>query len=103
MNSSTTAVGYSCGGCDNRWSGVSRAHCAQCHRTFGGVELFDRHRRDVKGAGTCLDPESLVFPELRHDGKPAKRGGEREMFLVDGIWRSTETPAVNNLPNRQPA
>lgn len=50
------AITYSCGGCDTRWAGVSRCHCAGCHETFSGLELFDRHRRDVRGTPTCLDP-----------------------------------------------
>lgn len=43
----------------------SQAHCAACHRTFGGVKGFDEHRKD----GVCLDP--------------ATRG----MTEVNGIWR----------------
>ena len=71
----------SCGGCDNRWSGVSRAHCAACHRTFGGATLFDAHRRDG-----CLDPETIMTTPK--DGSAPQRA----MFLTDGIWQSTETP-----------
>lgn len=33
----------------------SQAHCGVCHRTFGGVTGFDRHRKD----GECLTPESF--------------------------------------------
>lgn len=35
----------------------SNAHCAAdgCHRTFGGITGFDRHRR----GGECLDPAGL--------------------------------------------
>jgi hypothetical protein len=45
----------------------SQAHCAArgCHRTFGGVGNFDRHRRD----GKCLLPSELG------------------MVLKQGIWR----------------
>jgi hypothetical protein len=34
---------------------ASQAHCTVCHRTFGGVSGFDKHRRD----GRCIDPETL--------------------------------------------
>lgn len=34
-----------------------QAHCATCHRTFGGVTGFDAHRR----AGACLDPSTLGY------------------------------------------
>lgn len=41
----------------------AQAHCAAdgCHRTFGGVSGFDRHRRD----GRCLDPAPLGYTEIR--------------------------------------
>lgn len=32
-----------------------QAHCTVCHKTFGGIRLFDRHRKD----GVCLDPAGL--------------------------------------------
>lgn len=83
-------TGYTCGGCDSRWSGVSRAHCTGCHRTFGGVNLFDRHRRDVRGEGTCVDPATIV----------GKESGEREMFETNGIWQSVETPAERGVALR---
>jgi hypothetical protein len=76
-------VTYGCGGCDNRWPGVSRAHCSGCHRTFAAFGLFDRHRRIRGEVGSCLDPESITA---------RSRGGEerRVMFLIDGIWSSVE-------------
>ena len=45
----------------------SQAHCATCHRTFGAVGGFDRHRRH----GECLDPTTLGMVD---------RGG--------GVWRT---------------
>jgi hypothetical protein len=71
-------VTYTCGGCDNRWGGVSRAHCSGCHRTFAGVDLFDRHRRDIRGVGTCIDPATLTT-----------KAGVATMVFRDGLWRST--------------
>jgi hypothetical protein len=47
----------------------AQAHCSVCHRTFGGVYGFDRHRHD----GRCLDPAGL------------------HMILRDGVWRAEMT------------
>lgn len=48
----------------------ARAVCPACARTFGSVDLFDRHRREVRGRGVCVDP--------------AKVG----MMLVGVIWQA---------------
>lgn len=60
-----------CSGCTTRWSGIGKAHCAACHRTFTTAKLFDRHRTKFE----CVDPASLVntvssnpIMELREDG-----------------------------------
>lgn len=76
-------VTYGCGGCDNRWSGVSRAHCSGCHRTFAAFGLFDRHRRIRGEVGSCLDPETITVTTKAGDVN-------RVMFLIDGIWSSVE-------------
>lgn len=55
-----------CGGCDTTWTGVHRAHCSACHRTFNSPTGFDRHRR----GGHCADPAELGL--TRND---------------EGIWR----------------
>jgi hypothetical protein len=47
-------MGY-CIVCKERWTGMNRAHCTGCHRTFNSVGGFDKHRKDLK----CLDPESI--------------------------------------------
>lgn len=47
----------------------AQAHCGTCHRTFGGISGFDRHRR----GGICLDPTGLGYE------------------LVKGIWRQPMT------------
>ena len=44
----------------------TQAHCPSCHRTFGGVTGFDRHRR---GGGCVGDPAGLGYE------------------LVKGVWR----------------
>ena len=48
----------------------AQAHCGACHETFGGVSLFDRHRRE----GVCLRPMAL--------------GAEAR----SGVWRIPATP-----------
>lgn len=63
-----------CSGCDNTWTGVTRCHCSGCHRTFAGLTLFDAHRRDIRGQGTCLDPATL---DQRYDAEA-------------GTWRGPE-------------
>jgi len=44
-----------CAGCGQRWYGIDRAHCANCHRTFSDVESFDLHRVDHE----CRNPVAL--------------------------------------------
>lgn len=39
-----------------------QAHCSQCHRHFGGVKGFDRHRVN----GHCIDPGA--FGHVERDG-----------------------------------
>lgn len=43
-----------CGGCPATWTAQGAAHCAaaKCHRTFGSVTAFDKHRK----SGTCQHP-----------------------------------------------
>lgn len=53
-------------GCGARWSGLSTAHCARCHRTFGGVSSFDRHRKD----GACVDPADVGLSLLTGKAYP---------------------------------
>lgn len=36
-----------------------QAHCSVCHRTFGGVHGFDRHRKN----GQCVPPETIGYVE----------------------------------------
>lgn len=61
-----------CGGCDATWSGAGRAHCSGCHRTFGGLSMFERHRV----ASKCVDP-----------------AGWDDARLVDGLWVGPAMPA----------
>jgi hypothetical protein len=48
------------------------AHCPTCHRTFGGVTGFDKHRSH----GECLDPATLGLVER------------------DGVWRAPMSDAA---------
>jgi hypothetical protein len=48
--------------CGARWTGFRTTHCGGCHATFGGLTVFDRHRRD----GRCLNPAQLDGVELRN-------------------------------------
>jgi hypothetical protein len=70
-----------CGGCDNTWTGLTRAHCAACHHTFVGIGFFDRHReRESDGGAHCVDPATITTGH-----------GDRLMFLRnDGIWHGPE-------------
>ena len=44
-----------CGQCDARWTALTAAHCAGCHRTFAALAGFDAHRVD----GACVRPETV--------------------------------------------
>ena len=56
-------MSHGCNGCDASWSGFNIAHCAACHKTFGGVSGFDKHRAGSKDktrrAGECSDPAEI--------------------------------------------
>jgi hypothetical protein len=81
-----------CSGCDARWGGVERAHCASCHRTFAGVWLFDKHRAVTGCRGRCQDPAGLV------------EGGKRIAFLRDdGIWHGPQMTAADRARRGWPA
>lgn len=68
-----------CGGCPATWTGLSVAHCAACHETFSGVQLFDAHRSADGERGACIPPAEVQG-----------RGGEQRMFFRDGMWRGPE-------------
>lgn len=87
------ALGFTCGGCDTRWTGFNRCHCSGCHRTFSGLALFDAHRRDIRGVGTCLNPAQITT-----------KTGDPAMRLDGGLWRGPELTAEQKtqLFGRQP-
>lgn len=48
----------------------ARADCSACGRRFASVDLFDLHRRQIRGRGVCVDPRALG------------------MLPADGVWRT---------------
>jgi hypothetical protein len=75
------AKGYSdiahCGGpngCHRTWGGHAEAHCAVCHRQFGGDVAFMAHQAD----GICRDPAQLKT----RTGRPRFRIVERKHGVV---------------------
>lgn len=44
-----------CFHCKSTWTGLNRAHCVGCHRTFNSVGAFDKHRVGCQ----CADPQDL--------------------------------------------
>lgn len=81
----------------------TQAHCAAagCHATFGGVSLFDRHRR----RGECLPPADLGMTEVRGVWRiPMDEEARSRRFPLTGgatdgpecPGGSTEPPKINN-------
>lgn len=67
-----------CGGCSATWQSLALAHCGACHRSFGSVDLFDRHRLGYGEHGRCEDP--LFLPRMK--------GGQPRMVQdIAGVWR----------------
>jgi hypothetical protein len=46
-----------CINCSTLWNSTSQCHCPTCHRQFGSITGFDKHRDAEKGI--CIDPESM--------------------------------------------
>jgi hypothetical protein len=59
VNRPSSAI--ACARCDNWWTGLRACHCSACHRTFTGLEAFDKHRSGSHAAGTrhCVDPAGV--------------------------------------------
>lgn len=52
------------GECGKTWTGMLRAHCSACHRTFNRDSLADKHRRGPHGPERhCVDPAELGMVE----------------------------------------
>ena len=45
MSQITSGTLHSCGDYGRKWTGIREAHCAGCHRRFGGDRAFDMHQR----------------------------------------------------------
>ena len=74
--------------CGARWvqHGNASGHCAGCHRTFYGVEAFDRHQHTGEdGRPVCSDPATAP---------PTKAGS---VFWADheGQWHFGEFVAAD--------
>lgn len=75
----------------------SQAHCGSgCHRTFGSVSGFDRHRR----AGQCLDPSTFTGHAAMHldrNGIWRYDGGHRRAMAHAahrGMPQAAESPSL---------
>lgn len=57
------------GACGKSWvqRGNRTSHCSQCHETFEGITLFDRHQVRRDGVIVCLDPQALDGARLVGD------------------------------------
>lgn len=62
--------------CGSSWTGLSKAHCSECHRLFSVASAFDKHRSQ----GRCVTPGEVGL-ELR--GEVWGYGGDRPA-LVEG-------------------
>lgn len=46
--------------CGSWWSGINRAHCAACCRTFSGDSAAEKHRVGTPGVDRhCADPATV--------------------------------------------
>ena len=71
---------------------ASQAHCSVCHRTFGGVRGFDKHRHN----GACLEPTALGMTD--RDGIWVRPMGATARFPVPGDAVEPRTPVVASSP-----
>lgn len=64
-----TTLPHHCNGCTSRWGGLSTAHCTGCHRTFSGINAWEKHRAGshttIKGR-YCVDPETVLNKKGEH-------------------------------------
>lgn len=78
----------------------SQAHCAagHCHRTFGSVSAFDRHRR----GGECLHPEEVGMQERNGVWRAPVDERQRERLAAmraDAPSASHRTPQTAETPS----
>jgi hypothetical protein len=62
-----------CRDCRASWYGGAMAHCATCHKTFGGVTGFDEHRKN----GHCVIPEGMQEVRPGVWGRPGPKDDEK--------------------------
>ncbi|MGW4075947.1 FDXHR family putative zinc-binding protein [Streptomyces asiaticus] len=52
--------------CGQWWTGLGRAHCAVCHRTFSCDSAADKHRKGAHGIDRhCVDPATVGLVAVR--------------------------------------
>jgi hypothetical protein len=59
-NPPKTAITH--GACGLWWTGINRAHCPACHRTFSGDSAAEKHRVGTFGPDSdrhCVDPADV--------------------------------------------
>lgn len=66
---------YTHGQCGETWTGITRAHCAACHRTFNSESLADKHRKGPFPGRYC------DVTDMQQDGT--------------GVWRAIR----DDMPN----
>ena len=78
----------------------TQAHCAAagCHRTFGSVTEFDRHRR----GGRCLDPTGLGLVEARQVWASPERH-QRDVVAATNLARLRSRGAESRAEPRTDA
>lgn len=85
-------VYHTCSGCEQVWSGVERAHCKSCHKTFNSVYAFDKHRtgtyepctrrcmttEEMEAKGMCLNADGYWVTALQDPAAGKGRGIARK-------------------------
>ena len=74
----------------------SNAHCAACHRTFGSVSGFDRHRR----GGECVDPATIGELRLTDRGLWRFEGGQNRADAHSALRIQPESAETGSLVGR---
>jgi hypothetical protein len=70
----------------------TQAHCGACHRTFGAVSGFDRHRRE----GRCLDPAALGMAQAKRIWRQPLSAADASRLRLRGL--RAESPSTGTRP-----
>src|SRR5690606_29704267 len=91
---------FGCGGCQETWTGSSRAHCSGCHQTFSAISWFDAHRRRFQ----CLNPAEIGLIQtncLWHSPEANTRGaGRPPARAATAVLAARAPPAAARRPAR---